>query len=353
MPNLGLTYDVLREIRPDLIMMSMSGYGQDGSYRDYGAYGMGLESACGVTSVTGYRDGTFCRTSTSHNDPFSGFGGAGAVLLALREREKTGEGQYIDLSEHEFGVTLLGPEILGYQINGSVPGPRGNRRERVVQGCYRCAGNDEWIVLSISDDQEWAAFCRIAGHEEWTRDERFATVTTRSANHDLLDKMIDEWTAKQDQLEAFHTLQGAGVTAAPVLDGKQMLFDPHYRARRHCDIIDHGPRFGPRPIPRHLTPKFSRMDPRPTTPAPSFGQHNREVLRELAGYTDEEMDGLEEQQVIGTRPILALPEGIDRLEYIRERLTYPLEGMLAQGALKGLEPDYLEQLQAAGILGSE
>jgi crotonobetainyl-CoA:carnitine CoA-transferase CaiB-like acyl-CoA transferase len=353
MPNLGLTYDVLREIRPDLIVMSMSGYGQDGPYRDYGAYGMGLESSCGVTSVTGYSDGTFCRTSTSHNDPFSGFGGAGAVLLALRHREKTGEGQYIDLSEHEFGVTLLGPEIVDYQMNGTVPRPRGNRREGVVQGCYRCAGDDEWIVVSIGDNQEWAAFCRIAGHAEWTRDKRFSTVTTRSANHDLLDEIIDGWTAKQDQFEAFHTLQGAGVTAAPVLDGKQMLFDPHYRARRHCDIIDHGPRFGRRPIPRHLTPKFSRMDPRPTTPAPSFGQHNREVLRELAGYTDQEMDELEERQVIGTRPIFELPEGIDWREYLKERLTYPLEDMLAQGALKGLEPDYLEQLRAAGILGSD
>jgi crotonobetainyl-CoA:carnitine CoA-transferase CaiB-like acyl-CoA transferase len=353
MPNLGFTYDILREIKPDLIMISMSGYGQNGPYKDYGAYGMGLESSGGVSSVTGYRDGTLSRTSVSHNDPFSGFAAAGAVLLALRHRLRTGEGQYIDLSEHELAVTLLGPEILAYQMNGKVPGPRGNRREGVVQGCYRCGGNDEWLVVSISDDEEWAAFCRVTGHDEWVSDERFSSAARRTANHDLLDSLIEEWTSDRAQLETFHLLQKAGVTAAPALDGKQMLFDPHYRARGHCDIIDHGPRFGPRPVPRHLTPKFSRMDPRPTIAAPSLGQQNREVLRELAGYSDEEIDGLEARQVIGNRPTIQIPEGIDWLEYLKERLTFPLERMVEQGALRAVEADYLEQLRKGGILGLE
>ncbi len=156
-------------------MVSMSGFGQDGPYCDYAAYGMGLESVCGVGSVTGYRDGTIVRTSVSHTDPFSGFAAAGAVLLALRHRQQTGEGQYVDLSEHELGVTLVGPEILGYQMNGKIPGPRGNRREGVIQGCHRCVGKDDWLVLTIADDEEWRAFCHLVEHEEWLGDERFRT----------------------------------------------------------------------------------------------------------------------------------------------------------------------------------
>jgi crotonobetainyl-CoA:carnitine CoA-transferase CaiB-like acyl-CoA transferase len=342
MHNFGLTYDVLRQIRPDLIMASLSGYGQNGLYRDYAAYGMGLESVCGIGSVTGYPD-LIMRTGVSHNDPISGFAAAGAIMMALRRRAQTGEGQYIDLSEHEIGVSQVGPEILGYQLNGRIPGPRGNRREGVVQGCYRCAGYDNWLVVSTRDDDEWQAFCHATGHDDWADDERFRTADRRYANHDLLDKLIEEWTSKQPQMDAFHLLQKVGVIAAPVLDGKTMLLDPHFRARNHCDLIDHGSRFGLRLIPRHLTPKFSRMDPHPTKCAPLFGEHNYEVLHELGGYTDEEMAGLEERHVIGNRPILQL-EGEELLAYLVETLTYPLERLVEQGALRAMEPDYLTQL---------
>lgn len=146
-------------------------------------------------------------------------------------------------------------------------------------------------------------------------------------------------------MDAFHRLQAAGIIAVPVLDGKQMLLDPHYRARNHCDVIDHG-RFGPRLIPRHLTAKFSRMKPHPKTCAPCLGEHNHEVLRELAGFSDEEIAGLEDRQVIGTRPILQLT-GDDLLAYLMDALTFPLERMVEQGSLRAFEPDYLEQLGLA------
>jgi crotonobetainyl-CoA:carnitine CoA-transferase CaiB-like acyl-CoA transferase len=345
MRNFALTYDSLRRIRPDLIMVSMSGFGQNGPYCDYAAYGMGLESVCGIGSLTGYLDGTIVRTSVSHTDPFSGFAAAGAVMLALRHRERMGEGQYIDLSEHELGVTEVGTEILGYQMNGRVPGPRGNRREGLVQGCYRCAGNDDWIVLTIGDDDEWCAISRVTGHPEWLEDERFRTQALRCVNHDLLDGMIEEWTSQQPQIEAFHRLQEAGVTAAPVLDGKQMLLDPHFRARGHCDLLDHG-RFGPRFVPRHLTPHFSRIDTHPKRCAPSLGEHNREILRELGGLSDEEIAGLEKRKVIGDIPILLL-SGDELAAYLVETMTYPLDRMVEQGALRAVEPDYLEQLGLA------
>jgi crotonobetainyl-CoA:carnitine CoA-transferase CaiB-like acyl-CoA transferase len=139
MGNFGLTYDVLRELKPDLIMMSMSGYGQTGPYSDYGAYGMGLEPASGIASITGYRDGSPTRTGVSFTDPIAGMAGAAAVLMALRHRQRTGQGQYIDMSQQETAVPFMGAALMEYQMTGRIPGPRGNRSAVAApQGCYRC-----------------------------------------------------------------------------------------------------------------------------------------------------------------------------------------------------------------------
>jgi hypothetical protein len=137
------------------------------------------------------------------------------------------------------------------------------------------------------------------------------------------------------------------VKAAPVLNGKEMLLDPHLRERGHFDIIDHR-QFGPRPIPRHLVAKFDRMDPKPDRPAPTLGEHNAEVLQGLAGLSDEEMAEMEEQQVIGTARVLAVAP-----EVMRGLLRFPLDLMVQQGALRAVEEDYLEQLGLGGASGGD
>jgi benzylsuccinate CoA-transferase BbsF subunit len=134
MGNFGLTYDVLRELRPDLIMMSMSGYGQSGPYSDYGAYGMGLEPASGIASITGYVGSGPTRTGVYFTDPVAGIAAAGAVLMALRHRQRTGEGQYIDMSQQETAMPFVGAALMERQMTGRVPGPRGNRSPSAAPG---------------------------------------------------------------------------------------------------------------------------------------------------------------------------------------------------------------------------
>jgi len=350
-----LDYEHVRQIRPDVIMISLSGYGQDGPYSDWSAYGMGLEPASGVAQLTGYSGGPPLRTGMSFTDPLSGFVGAGAVLAALHYRRRTGLGQYIDLSEQEAAIPLVGPALLDLAMNGRLPERRGNRSEWAApQGCYRCRGDpfdelragDDWLVISIENDVDWAAFCQATGHPEWAEDERFADVLSRHANHDELDRLIEGWTREQNHYEAFHLLQGAGVIAAPVLNGKEALLDPHFKARGQFDIVDQ-PHQGRRPVQRHLAAKFAStglgagadFEADAQGPAPTLGQHNREVLGGLLGLSQEELAALEEAGVIASRPNIPYPP-----EVISQALKLPYDQYLELGILRSLEPDYREQL---------
>jgi len=341
MANFGLGYDELKAVKPDVIMISLSGYGQNGPMRDYGAYGMGLEPASGVSSITGYKDGPPIRSGLSFTDPYSGFLGAGAVLTALHYRRRTGKGQYIDLSEQEAAVPLMGAALLEYQMTGRVTERHGDRSEWAApQGCYRCAGDDRWAVISCSNDAEFERMARAMGHAEWLDDDRFSTVLARHEYHDELDAAIAEWTSQRDHYDVMHTLQKAGVKAAAVLDGKEILFDPHFKARGHFDVIDQ-PLLGKRPVQRHLAAKFTRFEAKARRPAPLLGEHNDEVLKEL-GYGDAEIAKLREDAIIADAPSLPVPAQI-----VAAALKLPYDRYLEHGILQAIEADYREQLGIA------
>ncbi|OGO50804.1 MAG: hypothetical protein A2148_03765 [Chloroflexi bacterium RBG_16_68_14] len=335
-----LDYEHMRQVKPDIIMISLSGYGQDGPQADWSAYGMGLEPASGVAQLTGYPGGAPIRSGLSFTDPYSGFLGAGAVLAALHYRRRTGRGQYIDLSEQEAAIPLLGAALMDFAMNARLPERIGNRSDSAgaPQGCYRCKGGDDWLVISIESDDEWAAFCRATGHPEWAEDERFADVLGRHHHHDELDRLIEGWTREQDHYQAFHLLQRAGVKAAPVLNGKEILLDPHFRERGHFDLVDQ-PHVGKRPVQRHLAAKFGEFEASARGPAPTLGQHNQEVLGGLLGLSEEELKALEEQQVIATRPNIPYPPQV-----ISQALKYPYDRYLELGIIRALEPDYQQQL---------
>jgi benzylsuccinate CoA-transferase BbsF subunit len=334
-----LDYEHAKEIKPDVVYISLSGYGQDGPYSDWSAYGMGLEPASGVSQITGYRGGAPLRTGLSFTDPYSGFVGAGAVLAALHYRRRTGKGQYIDLSEQEAAVPLIGAALMDFAMNGRLPERLGNRSPWAApQGCYRCRGDDSWLVISIENDADWAAFCDATGHAEWRDDPRFATVLARHDNHDELDKLIETWTREQDHYEVFHLLQRAGVIAAPVLNGKELLLDPHFRERGQFDVVDQ-PHQGKRPVHRHLAAKFSEFEASAQGPAPTFGQHNREIFGGLLGLSDDELSQLEAGNVIVDRPVIPYPPAL-----ISAALKLPYDRYLEAGILQALEGDYKEQL---------
>ncbi len=334
----GLDYESLRKIKPDLIMISLSGYGQSGPWRDYSAYGTGLEPASGISSFTGYRGGEPLRTGISFTDPYCGIMGAGAVLAALHYRRRTGEGQHIDLSEHEAAIPMGGYALMDCALNGREPERIGNRSVWFApQGCYRCCGDDNWLVLTVRNDGEWQAFCGAVGHPEWAEDERFADVLGRHRHHDELDELIAAWTREQDHIEAMHLLQAAGVIAAAVLNPKQVLLDPHLRERGYFDMVECGG--DARPVPKQFGARFSAFETGARGGAPALGEHNREVLQGLLGLSDDELAELQEAKVIGDTPEFAFP-----LQVVQAMVQWPLTTLLQMGALAAVEPDYKEQL---------
>ena len=350
--QLGLHYQELCKLRPDLIMISLSGYGQTGPWANYSAYGMGLEPASGISALSGYRSGPPLRTGISFTDPLTGIMAAGAILAALHYRRRSGKGQYIDLSEQEAAIAVVGYALMDYAMNGRLPQRTGNRSLWYApQGCYRCkpdgpsGGDDHWLVLTIRNDGEWQAFCDAVGHPEWAEDERFADVLGRFRHHDALDEIIESWTREQDHLEAMHLLQQAGVMAAAVLNPKQVLLDPHLQGRGYFDLVDQ-PAAGPRPVPRQLGARFSDFEVKPRGHAPRLGEHNREVLGGLLGLSEQELTQLQGEKVIGDTPELAVP-----LEIARQLVQQPLTTLQQMGAIVALEPDYKQQLGIAGKEG--
>ena len=179
------------------------------------------------------------------------------------------------------------------------------------------------------------------GHAEWIEDARFSTVLARFEHHDELDAAITEWTSQRDHYNVMHKLQAAGVKAAAVLDGKEVLFDPQFRARGQFDIIDQ-PMLGKRPVQKHLAAKFGRFEAKTRTHAPLLGEHNEEVLREL-GYDDAEIARMKEEGVIADQPNLPVPP-----QFISMALKLPYDRYIPAGILQAIEPDYREQLGIAG-----
>jgi crotonobetainyl-CoA:carnitine CoA-transferase CaiB-like acyl-CoA transferase len=343
MEKFGLDYESIRKARPDVIMISLSGYGQDGPWRDYSGYGMGLEPASGISSVTGYAGGDPLRSGISFTDPYTGIVGAGAVLAAIRYRGRTGKGQYIDLSEQEAAIPVVGYALADRAMNGREPERIGNRSPWFApQGCYRCTGDDNWLALTVRNDEEWAALSTAMGHPEWVTDKRFETVPQRFAHHDEIDELISSWTEPRDHIEAMNQLQAAGVLAAAVLNPKEVLLDPHLKARGAFDLVETDIA-GIRPVPRQIGATFSAFRPDSARRAPKLGEHNEEILKGLLGMSDEEVASLAEQGVISDQPQLMFP-----LQVMRMFVQWPTTSFLQMGSVQALETDYREQLGIAG-----
>jgi crotonobetainyl-CoA:carnitine CoA-transferase CaiB-like acyl-CoA transferase len=178
------------------------------------------------------------------------------------------------------------------------------------------------------------------GHPQWAEDARFATLLERLKHQDELDALITTWTSERDHYDVMRTLQDAHVKSAPVLDGKELLFDPHFRERHHFDVIDQ-PLLGRRPVQRNVAAKFRRFEAKSLRPAPLLGEHNEEVLREI-GYSDDQIAKLKEDGVIADRPNLPVPPQI-----VSMALKLPYDRYIPAGILQAIEPDYREQLGIA------
>ena len=299
--RLGYTYETLKQVRPDLIYASMPAFGNSGPWQNYVAYGIGQEQLSGMAHMTGYAYDGPMKSGINHGDPITGSHAAGVLLAALRYRRRTGRGMFVDVSQQESAVSLIGGEVLAYQISGQEPERIGNHSPYVApHNAYPCAGDDRWVTIAATNDGEWQQLAEAIGRPELAADALYATNADRQNNQQELDRIIGEWTANRDMWDITRQLQERGIPAGPVLRGPDLLEDPHYTDRDTFNYVDH-PQAGPKWY-QGFAWKMSATPGQIHWPSPTLGQHNRQIYRELLGLSEEEIDGLEESGVIGTKP---------------------------------------------------
>ncbi|MXY47057.1 MAG: CoA transferase [Chloroflexi bacterium] len=302
MERRGLGYEVMRSIRPDIIMVSMPAFGSVGPWKDFIQYGIGQEQLGGIASMNGYRgEEAPVKSGVNFGDPISGAHAAGAVLSALWRRRRTGEGCFIDVSQLESAIMTIGEHLLGYQMTGRRAENRGNRHPVYApHGAYRCSGEDAWVTIVIADDAEWARLCAVMGKPQLAEHPDYADVLSRRRNHDALDALLSEWTRDKSATDATQILQGAGVSAAPVMTGEMIFNDPHYQERELLEFVEH-PSCGPYFMPGAAW-KMSATPPGVRWHAPRLGEHNAQIFGELLGMAPDAIAELEAEGVSGTAP---------------------------------------------------
>ena len=289
MANFGLTYDVLKEIKPDLIMLSLSGFGADNSWSDYTAFGMSTEQFSGVSHLTGYADDAPLFTGMTGGDLYSGVIGAWGLLSALNHRTLTGEGQHIDLSQIEACNLYLGDLMTTWSLSHVDPGRMGNSRfSEIPQGIYPCA-NNRWIAISCATKEQWNVFMDELGIVDWTTD--------------TIHDEIRAWTASKDHIELMDYLQTLGIPAGAVMNGPELLADKHLK-ERDAFILQDRPILGEKHYPGQPY-QFKFTETVTNMRAPFLGEHTEEILLDLVGLEAEQLRELYDDDVIGTVPIAA------------------------------------------------
>ena len=292
MDRLGLGYETLRSRNHGIISVSMSGYGHDGPRRGWTSMNMNLQGYSGLMTVTGAEGDPPTAISNSWNDYIGGLHACVAIVQALDERGLTGIGTRLDLSQFECSVAMIAPLLLASAVTGRNPPRMGNRSARFApQGVYRCAGTDNWCVISVRTDDQWRSLGRIIGKDGWAAQERFATVSGRRQWHDEIDEQLNKWTGQLSNLAVEQTLKAGAIRAE--------------RVRRINDLLDRpdgATIFRPMVEPRvgtmlttGLPFRFSTGSFPAPSPAPALGQHNDEVLRDWLGLGQEEIQALDNQ----------------------------------------------------------
>ncbi len=297
MDRMGLGYEVLRAERSDVIMIALSGYGATGPDSDKVSYGPAQVPLSGLSSVTGYRGHPPMHVGVSYGDPTGGLHGAVALLAALLHRSRTGQGQYIDLSQWETTMAVLPEAIVAYTMNGQAPPRDGNRDPHMApHGVFRTAGEDRWLAISVEDDDAWRRFAPVIGRAELANDARFATLAARKQHEDELEDLVTAWTATREPDAAAAALQAAGIPAAVAARNCDLADDPHLAARGFPVTLDH-PEVG-RVMHLGVPWRMSSSDSRVRRAAPCVGQDTDQVLRDVCGYTAGEIDRLRAAAVL-------------------------------------------------------
>ena len=297
MKRLGLDYEALRKIKPDLIMLSSSNLGQSGPHAHHAGFGSQLSSLAGFTHLTGYPDGPPQILYGPYIDYIAVAYGAVAILAALDYRERTGKGTHIDTAQYETGLQFMAPILLDYKINGKVASRNGNRDPAAApHGAYPCKGDDIWCVISASSESDWESLCRAMGNPAWTKESRFATLQSRKEHEDELDQKIGAWTAGFTAREITEKLQASGIRAGIVNTMRDIYSDPQLKHRKQWVELEH-PEIGKMHYQR---PPFllTRTPSGPERRDPLLGEHNGYFYQELLGISEKEYQELVAEGVI-------------------------------------------------------
>ena len=298
MENFNLSYEALREINQNIIMISMPAYGKTGPYKNQSGFAYTFEILSGIVQVNGYRDGNPMIVS-GVADVIAGFHTAYALLSALEYREESGEGQYIEMAQVEACLNLMGQPIADYSMNGRNWGRVGNRHPGMApHGLFPSKGENSWVSIAVTNEEDWHTFCRVIGQPDLALDERFKTAAARCENEDQLDAIVQEWTSGFTHYESSELLQEAGLAAGPVIEVDEMEEDPFLK-----DMFQEVSRdlTGTHPFPSWPV-KFDGERLQHSSPAPKLGEHNEYVLKEILKLDESKIAELEKSKVIGTIP---------------------------------------------------
>jgi crotonobetainyl-CoA:carnitine CoA-transferase CaiB-like acyl-CoA transferase len=286
--KLGVGWPDLRRVKPDLVMLGTSGYGDRGPHRRYVTWGPNIEALSALGTLSGFAERACTITQYAYPDVLSALHGLVAVLAALAHRDRTGEGQYVNVAQLEATIAALGDVLLETLVTERVPPRAGNRsRTDAPHGCYPCRGDDRWCAIAVESDDAWARFCAAVERSEWRDDPRFADAAGRRAHADALDALVASWTATQDAEAVMRRLQAVGVAAGVVQTVADLADDPQLAARGFFETIPHVTRGAvvASGIPLGLT----ATPPRSRIAGQAIGHDHAYVFRKVLGMGEEEI----------------------------------------------------------------
>jgi benzylsuccinate CoA-transferase BbsF subunit len=293
-----LDYEHLRDLKPELIMLSTCMQGQTGPHRDYPGFGNLMAALAGFYHIAGYSDSELCPPYGAYTDFIAPRFSACALIAALDYRRRTGKGQYIDMAQYEAALHNLAPALIEYFAAGKILGPTGNRSARYApHGAYRCAdddGNERWLALAVASDHEWHELLKVLGNPPV--DSRFSTMLGRLEHREALDSFIGQLLRERQAEKLTPALQAVGVSAYPVQNCLDLHRDENLRAFGYWHWLDHAT-MGPSPY-EGLQHRLSRTPGELRSPAPSLGQHNDAVLSGLLGMSAAEIEQLRQEKVV-------------------------------------------------------
>lgn len=296
MEKLGVGYSSFVRKRPDIIMCSVCTMGSVGPEKRYAGYAPLFSTLAGLAEGIGYPDGPPTE-GRGVMDATVATAAAFAIIPALYYRKRTGEGQHIDLSGREAIISCIGEMYVAHSMNGYSITRMGNRDDIMApHNVYKCRGEDAWVSVAVGTQEEWHAFCRAVGHQEWLADERFSDPYRRWKNQEALDKLIEQWTATRTAYEVMNALQAAGVAAGVSSSSKDLYTDPHLQSRGFYQQVSH-PFLGERWV---LGPQWKLSSPpaKAAIRAPLLGEHNSPILGDLLGVSVSKLQELKEAQVV-------------------------------------------------------